>query len=75
MTTQPVVYALDAYSNVVPSASITLSAFTDSGCATAGTGTILNGVLSTASTGYATFASVSYTRAQTLYFKASSGIF
>jgi hypothetical protein len=74
LTTQPVVYALDAYSNVVPSASIALSAFTDSGCATAGTGTISNGVLSTASTGYATFVSLSYTRAHTTFFKATSGM-
>jgi hypothetical protein len=75
LPTQPVVLAVDAFANVVPSASITLSAFTDSTCATAGTGTLSNGVVSSLSTGHATFASVSYTKAQTIYLKAASGMF
>ena len=74
LTTQPVVYAMDLYGNAVPSASVTLSAFTDSGCAAGGSGTLSNGVEASNSTGYAAFALLSYTRTGTIYLKASSGI-
>lgn len=72
-TTQPVVYAVDAFGNPVPSASVILSAFTNVGCSVTGTGSIANGVVSTQSTGLATFSTASYSTSQTIHIKATSG--
>jgi hypothetical protein len=51
-----------------------LSAYLDSSCLSAGSGTVSSGTLSSNSTGYAAYASVSYNRAQTVYLKATSGM-
>jgi hypothetical protein len=75
LTTQPVVEVRDAQGNVVTSSSATiaLTAFTDSACTTtAATGT-LNGGSVAASSGVATFTGVDYTKAETIYLKASTG--
>ena len=72
-TTQPVLYAVDVYGNAVSSASITLTAFSNSGCSTPGTGSISNGVVSSALSGYATFTTAFYNRVQTINLKATSG--
>ncbi len=75
LSTQPVVEVRDAYGNVVPSAShsITLGAFTDASCSSAGTGTLSassNPV--SATSGSATFSGVSYHRSGSLYLSASA---
>ncbi|MBT3983705.1 MAG: hypothetical protein HOE90_20280, partial [Bacteriovoracaceae bacterium] len=78
LATQPVVEVWDAYNNLVPLAtdSITLAAFSDSGCTAAGTGTFsvtTNPVPANGTDGSATFAGVDYTLSGNLYIKATSG--
>ncbi len=73
--TQPAVTVEDAYSNVVTSAtnSITLAPYTNSTCTTAGTGTF--GATTNplaASSGVASFSGVNYTKSGTLYIGASA---
>jgi hypothetical protein len=78
LSTPPAVTATDSYGNVVssPTVPVTISAYTDSGCST----TPASGTLSastnpvTTSSGVATFASVTYTKAETIYLKATSGV-
>lgn len=75
-STPPVVKLYDAYNNFVSSdssTSVTLSAFTDSSCTVAASGTVIN-PSATASSGNATFTNVKYSKSyETTYFKASSG--
>jgi hypothetical protein len=70
-TFQPIVLGLDSFGNAV-SASVTLSAFTDPACSTAGAGAVSSGTTLTNSSGYAVFSGTSYNRAQTIYMKAIS---
>lgn len=74
LSTQPVVTLLDTYDNVSTPASnaVTLAAFSDSSCITAGAGT-LSAVSNpkTSSSGVAAFTGVSYTLPGNLYIKAS----
>ncbi len=74
----------DAFENVVESgdsasaATMTLTAHTDSSCSVAGNGTLRTntsgGVAQAASVGLLNFANVNYTKAETIYFKASSSV-
>ena len=72
---QPAVTVEDTYGNVVTSAtnSVTLAAYTNSTCTTAGTGTF-NATTNplTPASGVATFAGVNYTKSGTFYIGASS---
>jgi hypothetical protein len=52
-----------------------LSAYLDSSCLSAGSGTLSSSTASTNSTGYAEFSSVFYNRAQTIFLQASSGMY
>lgn len=73
--TQPVVTVEDSNSNTVSlySTAITLSAFTDAACSTTvATGT-LGGNTLTPSSGVASGSNVSYSKAETIYLKATSG--
>jgi hypothetical protein len=72
-TRQPIVVAMDAYNNVDPtfSGTVTLSAYTSGSCSTSASGTTNDGVI-TAASGTATFTGVDFTKASTVYFKASS---
>lgn len=72
---QPVVAIQDAYNNTVTSDStstIALAAYTDSGCTAAASGT-LNGNSMTAASGVGSFTGVDYTKAETIWIKASTG--
>ncbi len=76
LATQPVVKIQDSSGNTVVSATdtITLAAYTDSDCSVAGLGTIsYTAGTAVASAGIATFAALKYTKAETIYFKATSG--
>jgi hypothetical protein len=75
MVTPPSIRLVDTYGNTVtsPAESVTLSAFTDSGCTSAASGTLAattNPVTSVV--GFANFANVSYTKAETIYLKAAA---
>lgn len=73
-TTQPVVTVLNGSSNPVNGATVTLTAYTDSGCATTlGSGTISNSTAISNGAGVATFTTASYDKAQTIYILATSG--
>ncbi len=74
-STQPGVTVEDAYGNVVTSAAnaVTLAAYTDSACTTAGTGTFSASTNPlTPTSGVATFWGVNYTKSGTFYIGASS---
>jgi hypothetical protein len=73
-TTQPTVLGLDSFGNAV-SASVTLSAYLDASCSSAGSGAVSSGTISTDSFGIAAYSGVSYNRAQTVYLKVSSGTY
>ena len=75
LSTQPGITIEDTYGNVVTSASnaVTLAAYTDSACTSAGTGTFsatTNPL--TPTSGVATFAGVNYTKSGTFYIGASA---
>jgi urease accessory protein UreF len=72
--TQPSVKVEDSSGNTVlsPAYTISLSAYTDSGCTSSAGGT-LNSTPTASSGGTAGFAGVSETKAQTFYLKATSG--
>jgi hypothetical protein len=75
-TTQPVINVLNNGGQVVTSANgtVSLSAFSDSTCATAKT-TTLTGNTATLTAGVATFSGLSSTKSGSTYFKATSGSF
>ena len=74
--TQPSIQVEDTYGNVVASSAdtITLTAFTDSGCSTLATGTLSgnNPTNANGSNGTAAFLNLNYSNVQTIYLKASS---
>ncbi len=78
LTQQPTVQLQDTYNNVITTqntGTVTLSAFTNAACTTAATGTFTvtsNPV--TYSSGATTFAGVTYTKAESLYIKATSSV-
>ena len=77
-TFQPILFGVDSYGNAAASLSVTLTAFTDSGCTASAVGTLANPSQSTNGTGYVSFGTSSWTSTiagQTIYFKATSGIF
>ncbi len=73
-TTQPIVLATDTYGNVISSAIISLSAFTDNQCTNAGAVSLNNPSQTTSGSGVATFTSLSYNRSETVFVKATAGI-
>src|SRR5690606_4699548 len=73
---QPEIQILDIFGDPVPGATdaVTLEAFTDAGCTTPASGTLSAGTNPlTAAGGVAAFNGVSYTKAETIYLRASSG--
>ncbi len=75
LVAQPQVEVLDAYSNRVSSAtnSITLAAYSNSTCTTAGTGTLNGTVTASAVSGVTIgFAGIDYTLSGSLYLRAAS---
>ena len=75
---QPLLHGIDIYGNAAGSVSINLTAFIDASCTTEASGTIANSSQSTNATGYVSFSTstwLSTIAGQTIYFKASSGIF
>lgn len=70
-TKQPIVFVSDQFRNAVPFTSVTLSAYIDNQCVTPGSGSVSNGILSSASTGNTTFSLVSYDRSETIFLKAT----
>ena len=77
-TFQPILFGVDSYGNAAASLSVTLTAFTDSGCTASAVGTLANPTQSTNGTGYVSFSTSTWTSTiagQTIYFKATSGIF
>ncbi len=75
LLTSPVVRVTDSYGNIVANSNnaVTLSAFTNSSCTTAASGTLLaaNNPVSPNS-GHASFSAVSFDQSGTIYLKASS---
>ena len=76
LSIEPILLGVDLYGNAVGSTSVTLTAFTDSGCTIAASGTLANPSQSTNSTGYVSFSAstwLSTIAGQSIYFKATSG--
>jgi len=75
---QPLLFGVDSFGNAAAFLSVTLTAFTDSACTASAVGTLANPTQSTNGTGYVSFGTSTWTSTiagQTIYFKATSGIF
>ncbi len=71
---QPSVRLRDQFNNnTTGNNTVVLTAFTNSGCTTAAAGILGGGSGTPASSGVATFSGVNYTKAETIYLKATSG--
>ncbi len=75
LATQPVIGVQDAYGNINDNVTdtITLSAFTDSGCTTTPSIGTFNATPTALSTGAVTFAGVNHQKMETIYIKATGG--
>lgn len=75
LSTQPAVQVVDSSGNGIAGVSVTLTAFTASGCGSGASaaGTLANATATTNTSGIATFTSTSYTKAETIYLKATAG--
>ena len=73
-TTQPILRVKDAFGNPITGATVTLAANLASGCAgSVGSGTLGNAELSTSISGAASFSTLYYNAAETIFLKATSG--